>query len=245
MNSFIKLMCYAVLVMLILGFCLLAAGKTCAAEPVPYDAPTESTTPERVRLFTIHGKELRLYGEEAEMIVQAVSCAAGGSMRLPRNEPSGEAAPYAARVGIIATIFNRMADDRFPSRASRVMAADPTLRAQPMERLRRNRGTGYGQTVHGGPFSDAPGKEGGSAALRFVKKWNYFDIKEYSSTKKERNAAAEEEENFNLQLSWSALEAALSGFDPTCGALYFRLPGDEEVPFTVTCEIGGIRFGTA
>lgn len=231
MNSFTKLMCYAVLVMLIFGFFVLAAGNTCAAEPVPEVALTEAQSPSQVRVFTIHGKELRLYGEEAEMIVEAVSFAAGGSMRLTRNEPSGEAAPYAARVGIIATIFNRMADSRFPDRASRVIAADPTLRALTSltGQTRRN----GGMSGHWRP-----------AALDFVKSWKYYNKMKYNSTNYKKSATVEKDENFNIQLTNAALEAALTGFDPTCGALYFRLPGEEEVPFTVTCEIGGVRFGT-
>lgn len=176
METFFKILWYLLICALLIGLCVLCAGG--AAAVIPENAPetgTVSSSPE--------GK---LYEEEAELIVRTVAFASQGSMRIAGKNQTKTAAPYAARVGMIATILNRMADDRFPDSAARVIASDQT-------------------------FSEmAPTAE----------------IPEY-----------------DLELTRAALDAALRGFDPTDGALYFSTPTEWVNRFAVTCEFGGYSFG--
>lgn len=65
--------------------------------------------------------------EEAELLVRAVAFVARGSMRSAGKGSARVAAPYAARVGIIATVLNRMEDARFPNAVVRIVASDRTF----------------------------------------------------------------------------------------------------------------------
>ncbi len=130
-----------------------------------------------------------LSGEETELLVRSVSAAAGGSMRIDEQREKDSrktAASYAARVGIIATILNRLKDPRFPNSVPLIIVSDRTF-----------------------PDTASAGK------------------------------IPEED----MALTRAALEAALLGFDPTNGALYFSTPTERINPFSVTCEMEGYSFG--
>lgn len=127
--------------------------------------------------------------EEAELLVRSAAFAARGSMRIAEQEEHDRtrtAASYAARVGIIATVLNRLDDPRFPDSVTLIIASDRT-------------------------FSEA--------------------------------APAVEQSESDLSLTRAALDAALHGFDPTNGALYFSTPGDRVNTFTVTSDMDGYLFG--
>ena len=124
--------------------------------------------------------------EEAEFLVRSVAAAAEGSMRIDGRDNIKVAASYAARVGIIATVLNRLVDPRFPNSIPQIIASDKT----------------------------------------------------FSST-----APAAKISDYDIALTYAALDAALQGFDPTGGALYFSTPVDSVNRFSVTCEMEGYLFG--
>lgn len=114
METFFKILWYLLICALLIGLCILCAGGTAALSPETY---AESDIPQ----------EWKLYDEEADLIVRSVAFASRGSRRIAGRNQTRTAAPYAARVGMIATILNRMADDRFPDSAALVIASDKTF----------------------------------------------------------------------------------------------------------------------
>lgn len=129
--------------------------------------------------------QITLTEEETNYLVESVALAAGGVMRIEGRNHIKTAAPYAARVGIAATVLNRLKDPRFPDSIALIIASDRT-------------------------FSPA---------------------------------SAVNVDERDLDITLAALEAALSGFDPTNGALYFSTPTEQSNQFIVTCEFGGYSFG--
>jgi hypothetical protein len=137
----------------------------------------------------VQGGRISLSEEETELLIRTVSAAAGGSMRIDEQKGKDSrktAASYAARVGIIATVLNRLEDPRFPASVPLIIISDRT-------------------------FPDT--------------------------------ASAEEIPQWDRLLTQAALEAALMGFDPTNGALYFSTPTEKVNRFSVTCEMEGYSFG--
>lgn len=124
--------------------------------------------------------------EEAEFFVRSVAVAAEGSMRIDGRDNIKVAAPYDARVGMIATVLNRLEDLRFPNSVPQIIMSDKT----------------------------------------------------FSNT-----ASAEKISDYDMALTYAALDAALLGFDPTNGALYFSTPTNRFNRFVVTCEMDGYWFG--
>ncbi len=131
-------------------------------------------------------RKISLCEEEAELLVRSAAFAARGNMGIDGRGNTRTAASYAARVGIIATVLNRMSDPRFPESVSMIIASDRT-------------------------FS--------------------------------RTASAVHLSEQELTLTRDALEAALDGFDPTNGALYFSTPTEQVNRFTVTCVFEDYSFG--
>ncbi len=163
MSHFLIFLRSLLTVVLSVGLCLICADVVLAA-------PTE----------------ISLSEEEADYLIRSAAFAAKGSMHIHGRKDTRPAASYAARVGIIATVLNRMDDPRFPDSIPYIIASDRT-------------------------FSPAAP----AAALS----------------------------EYDLELTRSALEAALQGFDPTGGALYFSTPAVHCNRFAVTCEFGGYSFG--
>lgn len=130
--------------------------------------------------------------EEAEFLVRSVAVAAEGSMRIDGRDSIKAAAPYAARVGMIATVLNRLSDPRFPNSVPQIIASDRA-------------------------FSPI-----GSVASGVL---------------------AAEISDYDMEITYAALDSALRGFDPTGGALCFSTTADESRDFTVTFEIDGYSFG--
>ncbi len=139
----------------------------------------------------VQGGRVSLSEEETELLIRTVSAAAGGSMRVDEQKGKDSrktAASYAARVGIIATVLNRLEDDRFPNSVPLILISDRT-------------------------FPDTAASERAE-----IPQWD-------------------------ITLTKAALEAALLGFDPTNGALYFSTPTECVNRFAVTCEMEGYSFG--
>lgn len=136
----------------------------------------------------VSANELRFFltSEETELLVRSAALAAGGSMRIDGRDNIKSAAPYAARVGILATVLNRLEDSRFPNSVPQIIASDKT----------------FSGTAPAVPISD-----------------------------------------YDMKLTYAALDAALRGFDPTNGALYFSTPTAWVNEFIVTSEMDGYAFG--
>jgi len=105
MELFLKILCLVLVLALFAGLCLMLAGGSFAAPPVPDQSPTVEIP--------------SLCEAEADLLVRSAAAASRGNSRTE--------ASYAARVGIIATVLNRMADSRFPDSAVRVISADRTF----------------------------------------------------------------------------------------------------------------------
>ncbi len=165
MDVFLKMLWYLLIVILTLGLCFICAD---------------------VILASTAEAELILSEEEADFLIRAAAVAAKGSMHLRGRNDTAPAASYAARIGIIATVLNRLSDPRFPDSIPWIITSDKTFSA----------------IASAVPVSEQ-----------------------------------------DLALTRDALEAALAGFDPTGGALYFSTPTARCNPFTVTCELDGYAFG--
>lgn len=124
METFLKILWYLFLCILFIGLCVLCTGGSYASAPESAPESAPNSAEEKDTVFFSHGQ---LYDEEADLIVRAVAFASRGSMRIAGKNPERTAAPYAARVGMIATILNRMADPRFPDSAARVIFSDKTF----------------------------------------------------------------------------------------------------------------------
>lgn len=111
MELFLKILCFVLVLALFAGLCLMLAGGSFAAPPVSDQSPI---------LPVNSGKTIPpLCEAEADLLVRSAAAVSRGNSRTE--------ASYAARVGIIATVLNRMADPRFPDSAVRVIAADRTF----------------------------------------------------------------------------------------------------------------------
>ena len=115
---------------------------------------------------------VRLSAEETDLLVRSVAAVTEG-------------APYAARVGIAATVLNRLHDPRFPNSIPWIIISDAA-----------------------------------------------FPL-----------AASHHVSEAELTLTRAALDAAMTGLDPTHGALCFSTPSQRAIPFNETCAIDGYRFG--
>ncbi|MBE6597866.1 MAG: cell wall hydrolase [Ruminococcaceae bacterium] len=163
MNPIFKKMC-------VILFALITLGRLPVSAAVVYD-------PSFIYSIT---------EEEADFLIRSAAFAAGGSMRLEGRNNTNTAASYAARVGIIATVLNRLSDPRFPDSVTEIISSDNTFSKI-------------------APAANIPSRD--------------------------------------LEVTKSALDAALMGFDPTDGALYFSTPRVHCNRFAVTCEMGGYSFG--
>ncbi len=170
MELLLKILWYLLIFVLAVGLCFICADSVFA--------DTNLASAEEI--------SLALSEEEADFLVRSAAFAAKGSMHTRGKNDSRPAASYAARVGIIATVLNRMADPRFPDSIPWIITSDKT-------------------------FSPA------ACAVRLTDR--------------------------ELALTKAALEAALAGFDPTGGALYFSTPTTWCNPFAVTCQFDGYSFG--
>ncbi len=117
MEHFMKFLSYLLVCALLVCLC---AWSVDAASPAASSADLAAA-------FSYRGKELSLCEAEEEYLIYAVAFESRGTDRVAGKAFRGESAPYAARIGMIATIFNRMIDPRFPDSAARVIAADRTF----------------------------------------------------------------------------------------------------------------------
>jgi len=118
MENVVKIFSYILMCILIMALCAWVSYASDSYE-------SGGTEPEFE--ITVNGQEIKLYPEDADFIVRAVAGETSGSTRAAGKKFRGEAAPYAARIGIIATVLNRMADPRFPDSAVRVIISDKTF----------------------------------------------------------------------------------------------------------------------